>query len=216
MKAVFFDLDGTLTDPFRGITRCIQHALRGIGAPQVPSASELAWCIGPPLHESLVRLVGRAQADSALTLYRERFDAVGWRENAVYEGIPDTLERLHRAGLALYVATSKPRLYAERIVGHFGLAAYFRTIFGAELDGRNADKSDLLAVALATSGARNAAMVGDRSHDMMGARNNGLHPIGVSYGYGTPAELNGAGAAAIADSPRAIADLLLTPVPLAG
>ena len=114
----------------------------------------------------------RALGRSSAGRLGERFDAVGWRENAVYEGIPDTLERLHRAGLALYVATSKPRLYAERIVGHFGLAAYFRTIFGAELDGRNADKSDLLAVALATSEMRACApklrhaVAADNSHDV--------------------------------------------------
>jgi len=209
MKAVFFDLDGTLTDPFLGITGCIQHALRNIDGLDVPPASALAWCIGPPLLQSLQQLAG-THADTALGLYRERFAEIGWRENAVYDGIPELLAQLNDAGVPLYVATSKPRVYAQRIVDHFGLARYFQRVFGAELDGTNADKSDLLATALAAIDVGcDTTMVGDRSHDIVGARNNGMRAIGVTYGYGTPEELETAGAAAVAASPAEIAPLLL-------
>ncbi len=199
MRTVFFDLDGTLTDPRPGIVRCIQHALARLNRP-VPDEEALLWCIGPPLRASFVRLLGGEEdADLAVALYRERFGAVGLYENEVYPGISALLERLTDAGWTLHVATSKPHVYAERIVEHFQLDSYFQEVFGSELSGERADKTDLLAHALHRSGATLAesVMIGDRSHDMVGAANNGLDGIGVLYGYGSREELVRAGARTI-------------------
>ena len=142
-----FDLDGTLTDPKAEITRCIQHALEKLGEP-VPGGDALTWMIGPPLLGSFARVVGEARAAEALRLYRERFGPIGLFENEVYPGIPALLARLQSRGVRLFVATSKPRVFAERILDHFGLSPFFEAIYGAELDNRNADKRDLLRVLL--------------------------------------------------------------------
>jgi phosphoglycolate phosphatase len=196
MRTIYFDLDGTLTDPKPGITGSIQYALKKLGR-AVPSQDELTWCIGPPLHASLKMLTGTdALADQALQLYRERFSEVGLFENSPYQGIHDTLAAVAATGARMFVATSKPAVYAERIVAHFGLRDYFERVFGSELDGRRVDKRDLLAYALeeAKVDPRHAVMIGDRSHDVIGARTNGMTAIGVLYGYGSEAELRDAGA----------------------
>ena len=145
--AVLFDLDGTLTDPFPGITRSIQHALRRLGAP-VPEADDLRWCIGPPLADSFALLLGttdKQRLDEAIAFYRERYTTVGLFENAVVDGIPELLRRLADAGRCLFVATSKPHIYARRIVEHFGLLPPIRTVYGSELDGTRSDKAELIA-----------------------------------------------------------------------
>lgn len=209
MDTIFFDLDGTLTDPKEGITRCIQHALETMGLP-VPATDDLLWCIGPPLRASLARLLGGDdRADEALTLYRGRFTEIGLYENAVYDGVPEMLEDLNRAGRRLFVATSKPRLYAEQIVRHFGLDDAFEGVFGSELDGTRVDKTELLAYALRETGAapERSAMIGDREHDMIGACNNGLVGIGVLYGYGSPEALSEAGARYVVDHPDEVPGL---------
>ncbi len=200
MDAVYFDLDGTLTDPKPGITRCIRYALERMGH-AAPSEDELTWCIGPPLRPSLAVLVGETNADRALALYRERFADVGLYENAIYPGIAELLTALR--GRRLFVATSKPRVYAERILIHFGIAHYFEHVFGSELDGTRADKGALLAHALAATGTapEKSAMIGDREHDMIGARANAMAGIGVLYGYGSEAELRRAGARGIYATP---------------
>ena len=196
MRTIYFDLDGTLTDPKPGITGSIQYALKKLGQP-VPSQDELTWCIGPPLHASLKRLVGTDElADQALLLYRERFSEVGLFENTPYQGIHDTLAAVAATGARMFVATSKPAVYATRIVDHFGLKPYFERVFGSELDGTRVDKRDLLRYALdeAKVDPQHAIMIGDRSHDVVGARTNGMTAIGVLYGYGSEAELRDAGA----------------------
>ena len=196
MATIYFDLDGTLTDPKPGITRSIQYALEQLGQP-VPSEDKLAWCIGPPLHASLKMLTGTDElADRALLLYRERFGDVGLFENEAYGGIEETLSALSATGARMFVATSKPAVYAERIVEHFGLRHYFEHVFGSELDGTRVDKGDLLSYALETAKVDpgTAVMIGDRSHDVVGARRNGMTAIGVLYGYGSEAELRDAGA----------------------
>ncbi|MCP3389137.1 HAD family hydrolase [Bradyrhizobium sp. CCGB12] len=196
MRTIYFDLDGTLTDPKPGITGSIQYALKKLGQP-VPSQDELTWCIGPPLHASLKRLVGTGElADQALLLYRERFSEVGLFENTPYQGIHDTLAAVVATGARMFVATSKPAVYATRIVDHFGLKPYFERVFGSELDGTRVDKRDLLRYALdeAKVDPQHAIMIGDRSHDVVGARTNGMTAIGVLYGYGSEAELRDAGA----------------------
>ncbi len=208
MKAIYFDLDGTLTDPKPGITRSIQFALRKLDRP-VPSEDELTWCIGPPLHASLKKLLGTDElADKALSLYRERFGDVGLFENQVYSGIEQALSGFARSDRRLFVATSKPVVYAKRIIDHVRLTGYFERVFGSELDGRNADKTDLLGYALTSARVdpSQAIMIGDRSHDMIGARNNGMTAIGVLYGYGSREELVDAGAHHVCATPGTLLD----------
>jgi len=208
MDAIFLDLDGTLTDPRIGITRSIQHALSALDQP-VPSEQDLLWCIGPPLIHSFRTMLGdEPRAERAVTLYRERFSEVGLYENTLYDGIHELLGALRAAGPRLFVATSKPGVFARRIIEHFGLAGYFEHVYGAELDGTRGEKTALLEYALARrdiAGSR-AVMVGDRSFDMIGARHNAMTPVGVLYGYGSEPELRDAGAAYLCATPEAVGD----------
>jgi phosphoglycolate phosphatase len=207
MDAIYFDLDGTLTDPKPGITRSIQYALQKLGHHTVPTEDELTWCIGPPLRASFAKILGADDhADRAVSLYRERFSNVGLYENGVYDGIGEVLTALSQSGQRLFVATSKPHVFATRIVEHFGLRHHFEHVFGSELDGTRVDKSDLLQYALKIAAVDPAktVMIGDRSHDMVGAGNNGMKRIGVLYGYGSKDELIGAGAQQVCATPPAI------------
>ena len=211
MDAIYFDLDGTLTDPKIGITRSIQYALGKLDHPAMPTEDELTWCIGPPLRASFVKLLGGDHAaDAAVAFYRERFSDVGLFENGVYDGVPEVLTTLRASGHRLFVATSKPHVFAERIIDHFGLRDHFERVFGSELDGTRVDKSDLLEYALkeAAVDPSRTLMIGDRSHDMVGARNNGMKGIGVLYGYGNRDELTQAGALHVCATPRAILDCI--------
>jgi phosphoglycolate phosphatase len=207
MDAIYFDLDGTLTDPKPGITRSIQYALQKLDHPTMPTEDELTWCIGPPLRASFVRLLGaETSADLAVSYYRERFSDVGLYENGVYDGIGEMLTSLCASGHRLFVATSKPHVFAKRIIDHFGLRDHFERVFGSELDGTRVDKSHLLEYALkqASVDPARTLMIGDRSHDMVGAKNNGMKGIGVLYGYGSRDELIEAGAQHVCATPGAI------------
>jgi len=210
MDAVYFDLDGTLTDPKPGITRSIQYALGRLDR-EVPSEDALTWCIGPPLHASLKKLLGADDlVDRAVSLYRERFADIGLFENRVYPGVEETLSAVAGSGRRLFVATSKAVIYAERIIDHFKLRIYFEGVFGSELDGTRSDKTDLLGYALKTTGVdpSQAIMIGDRSHDMIGARNNKMTAVGVLYGYGSKQELLDAGAHHICATPQGLPGLV--------
>ncbi|MGZ3689085.1 MAG: HAD family hydrolase [Bdellovibrionota bacterium] len=206
MKTHLFDLDGTLTDPKAGITRCIQFALERLGA-ATPPAEELLWCIGPPLSESFAKLLSPELASQAVALYRERFSEIGWRENERYDGIAECLGALRETGARLFVATSKPHLYARKILEHFELAPFFEATYGAELDGTRGKKGELIRYLLAEEKlqAEHVTMIGDREHDVHGARQNQIPCIGVTWGYGSAEELTKAGAAQLCASP---ADLL--------
>jgi len=207
MDAIYFDLDGTLTDPKPGITRSIQYALQRLDHPDIPTEEELTWCIGPPLRASFVRLLGGDHsADRAVSLYRERFSDIGLYENGVYDGVSEVLTTLCASSHRLFVATSKPHVFAERIIDHFGLRHHFERVFGSELDGTRVDKSHLLEYALkeASVDPSKTLMIGDRSHDMVGAENNGMKGIGVLYGYGSRDELLDAGALHVCATPQAI------------
>ncbi len=198
---IYFDLDGTLTDPYEGITKCILYALDKLGFPH-PSDDFLYGCIGPPLYETFPQLVGEELTLQAVDLYRERFNDIGWQENILYNGVPEALEAVRRDGHTLFVATSKPHEQAKRIVKHFGMASYFETVYGCELDGTRSKKTELLEYAIAQNpGVVKRTMVGDRKHDLIGATANGMRPIGVSYGYGSIEELAAAGAVEIAAAP---------------
>jgi phosphoglycolate phosphatase len=173
----------------------------------MPTEDELTWCIGPPLRASFVRLLGaEASADLAVSYYRERFSDIGLYENGVYDGIGEVLTALRAAGHRLFVATSKPHVFAERIIDHFGLRGHFERVFGSELDGTRVDKSRLLEYALkeASVDPARTLMIGDCSHDMIGAKNNGMKGIGVLYGYGSRDELLQAGAHHVCQTPGAI------------
>ena len=212
MTTYLFDLDGTLTDPREGITRSLAYALERMGV-EPPALDALTFAIGPPLRESLARLLGsdsREAVERALALYRERFADVGLYENRPYDGIDAALAALGREGARLFVATSKPRVYAERIVGHFGLAAHFLEVHGCELDGTREDKRDLLAHLLPHHGIapQRAVMIGDRGADMRAARHHGLRALGALWGYGSAEELHGAGAHATCEAPRALPEAL--------
>lgn len=208
-QRIFFDLDGTLTDSEEGIARSIQYALQQLGS-DVPDAAGLRWCLGPPLLDSFATLVGAGRAEQALALYRERFVEVGWAENRPYPGIAGVLAALGGAGYPLYVATSKPRVFAERILEHFDLREPFRRVFGSELNGLRTDKSELLRYALSeTQSTPGATMIGDRRHDIIGALDNNMRAIGVTWGYGDTDELAAAGAAELAHHPDDLVSLLI-------
>jgi phosphoglycolate phosphatase len=184
------------------------HALRKLDR-RVPPEDELTWCIGPPLRDSLKKLLGTDDlAGKALALYRERFADIGIFENEIYPGIEDTLSVLAKSDRRLFVATSKPTIYAERVIDYFKLTVYFERVFGSELDGRRSDKTELLNYALQMTGVEplQATMIGDRSHDMIGARNNGMTAVGVLYGYGSKEELVDAGAHRVCATAQGLLD----------
>ncbi|MDC0325600.1 HAD hydrolase-like protein [bacterium] len=202
---LLFDLDGTLTDPFVGITRCIQHALTSLGR-NSPPADDLRWCIGPPLTDSfrvLLKTDDETMAAEALRLYRERFGEIGLFENEVYAGIMKTLQVLKERGYTMSVATSKPELYAVKIIEHFELDQFFQSIDGSQLDGTRSDKGALIRYILDRDNLdRNqSVMVGDRKHDMIGARSNHILAVGVLWGHGSLEELKAAGAFSTANDP---------------
>jgi phosphoglycolate phosphatase len=206
---VYFDLDGTLTDPFEGITKCILYALDKLGFAQ-PTDEYLFSCIGPPLYDTFPELVGEELTPKAIDLYRERFNEIGWLENRPYEGIHDALAAVADSECMLFVATSKPRVAAKRIVEHFEMGQYFERVFGCELDGMRAKKTELLNYAIDENpDASTRMMIGDRKHDLIGAIANGITPIGVSYGYGSTKELKTAGATAIAAAPSDLPKIIL-------
>lgn len=205
---IYFDLDGTLTDPYEGITKCVVYALDQLGFPH-PTHEFLYSCIGPPLYDTFPQLVGEELTLRAIDLYRERFNDIGWQENKIYDGILDALEAVNVAGNTLFVATSKPYMQAKRIVEHFGMGPFFETVYGCELDGTRSKKTELLAYAISQNpGNVSRTMIGDRKHDLIGAVVNDMRPIGVSYGYGSVEELAAAGAVQIVDAPTGIPGIL--------
>ncbi len=211
VKVALFDLDGTLTDPKEGITRSAAHALRRFGIEADPE--ELTFFIGPPLYESFERFnIPEARMEEAIAAFREYFEPRGWMENVPYPGIEGTLERLRGAGIGLILATSKPEAFAKRIMERFDLAKYFTLLCGAPMDERRAAKSAVVARALREAGITDpsrALMVGDRRHDVEGARANGLATVGVLWGYGTREELETAGAKYFARDLSELEEILL-------
>jgi phosphoglycolate phosphatase len=210
--AVLFDLDGTLTDSRAGITASIRHALDRLGCAS-PEDEVLATYIGPPLRGTLSALLGTtdpAVIDAALGHYRARYDEVGLYETRVYDGVPEMLEATARRAGGLFVVTAKTRHVATRIVDHFALARYFRTVYGAEPDGRFDRKVDLVAHLVETGVIRAATsvVVGDRGLDITAAKTNGLRSIGALWGFGDERELADAGADLLCESPHALADCL--------
>lgn len=195
---ILFDLDGTLTDPKVGITGSVAYALESFGI-HVENHDDLCCFIGPPLLDSFMEYYGMSEEDAnrAIAKYRERFSVTGLFENEVYHGIPQLLRQLKDAGKTLIIATSKPAVFSQRILDHFDLSQYFTFLSGSELDGTRNDKADVISYALEQCGITDLSqviMIGDRKHDIIGARKNGLPCIGVLYGYGDRAEHESAGA----------------------
>lgn len=208
MTDLFFDLDGTLTDPARGITLCFQHTLRWMGRP-APDTADLLRYIGPPLRGTLAHLLATDDAEvieAAIAHYRERFAATGMYENEVYPDVPPGLATLRAAGHRMWVVTSKPEVYARKILEHFGLMEYFREVYGPDLGGRFAEKTALIAHVLEREGLDPAGvwMIGDRVYDIHGGRTNGTRTAGVSWGYGSEDELRTAGADVLVTSMSAL------------
>jgi len=211
MQAIFLDLDGTLIDPKEGITSAIQYALREIGA-EVPTQDELTWCIGPPLWQSFDVLLGPgADLDEAVSLYREQYTTSGMYDAEVYDGVGEMLMDLRETGAGVWIATSKPHVYAKTIIEHFGISAWVDGLFGSELDGTNSHKTELLAHALAETGVDPArsAMIGDRRFDIDGARNNDIPSIGALWGYADEGELHMAEPDGLAGHPEEVAEIII-------
>ena len=198
-KAIFFDLDGTLTDSGEGIINCAVLALEHFGIP-VPSQEEMRVFVGPPLGQTFLRFgIPEAQVDEAIAVFRSRYKTVGKFENFPYPGIHETLQTLKDQGHRLFVATSKPEIQAKEIMEHFGLAEFFEQIAGATLDGSRSHKADVISYLLSLTGdVGQTLMVGDTDFDVIGAAAHGIPTIGVSWGYGTAEDMTKAGAVAIA------------------
>jgi phosphoglycolate phosphatase len=197
------DLDGTLTDPVKGIVGSFRIALATMGCAAPPEA-DLTWIIGPPLRQSFTKMLGgKDQAEEAIAIYRTRYGSAGLFEAKVYRGAPEALARLKRTGTRLFLCTSKPAVYARGILSHFDLAQYFDAAYGSELDGRLEDKGDLIAHILAEQrlDADDCVMLGDRRHDVEGAGRHGIPTIGALWGFGGERELREAGAAALCEAP---------------
>ena len=199
---ILFDLDGTLTDPKEGITKCVRHALKSFGIVE-EDLDKLEPFIGPPLKDSFrefYRLTDE-EADRAVEIYRERFSTVGLYENKVYNGIPELLAKLRAEGRHLAVASSKPTVFVEKILNYFSIREYFEVVVGSELDGRRTDKAEVVHEALnqlygeepdsesTLLKKKTTYMVGDRKFDIIGAKKAGLKSVGVSFGYGPREEL---------------------------
>ncbi|MBQ7380461.1 MAG: HAD family hydrolase [Clostridia bacterium] len=212
MKNIFFDLDGTLTDPAEGITNSVAYALEKFGI-KVSDRSELYRFIGPPLVNAFMEYYGftKENAEKALAYYREYFAPKGIFENAVIEGIPEMLSVLKANGKRLFVATSKPEPFAIQILEHFALDGYFDGIFGSTMDETRNTKDAVIAYALTESGADkdDTVMVGDRHHDIDGAKKNDMKSVGVLFGYGSREELRDAGADDIAETVDQLQKILL-------
>lgn len=210
VAVLLFDLDGTLIDSALGITRCAAHAFEQLGAP-VPDETILRSWIGPPLRDSFAPLLGdAARVEQAVSHYRDRFEAVGWTEHLVYDGIADAIEALHAAGHRLAVVTAKNEPHARKILGHLPFGHRFDDITGATADGRLSHKPELIAEALGRLGveAADCTMIGDRRMDMEGAAHHGMRGVGVLWGFGSREELQAAGASHLVESPRALPPLL--------
>lgn len=192
-EIILFDLDGTLTDPFEGITNSVVYSLNSYGI-SVTDKAELKCFIGPPLFASFEKYYGfsKEKAIEAVDRYREYFGDKGIFENRLYEGAVELLSKLKAKGKKIVLATSKPELFALRILEFFDIEKYFDVIVGSTMDGSLINKGDIIRVALEKIGSpdkKHCIMIGDKSHDIIGARQNAVDSIGVLYGYGSKEEL---------------------------
>lgn len=214
MNYIFLDLDGTITNPAEGITKCFEYALNHFGI-EVESRAQLEKFIGPPLRKSFMEGFGfeEEQAIEAVAKYRERFGPIGMFENEVYPGMEQALQSLKEAGKVLIVATSKPEHMAKKILAHFNLDGYFDDICGSCDDSNRNEKDEVIRYALEKHGITDlddVLMVGDRKFDVIGAAKCDLKCMGVLYGFGDREELESAGAAYIAETVEDMARIIVS------
>lgn len=211
-NTLFFDLDGTITDSGPGILNSVRYALEKLRLP-VPETQALLSFIGPPLMDSFMKKyeMDEEEAEQAVSYYREYYVEKGMYENLVYDGIPELLENLNQSGYTLYIATSKPEVFAKQILAHFELTKHFKGIYGASLDSSRSSKGAVIRYGMAEENvsAAGSLMIGDREHDVLGAMENQVECIGALYGYGDREELETAGAIYLAETPKMIGDFLL-------
>lgn len=210
---ILFDLDGTLTDSREGITKSVQYALNKMGIHE-PDLKPLERFIGPPLYDEFRRSYGfdDAEAKQAIDFYRERFGVVGWKENLLYDGIPELLKALTEAGKTLSTASSKPAFFVDKIVKYFDIEQFFTVVAGATLDGSIGTKTQVVQQALERLNVQDrsqAVLIGDRLHDVEGARACGIDCIGVTFGFGSREELESAGANHVVDRVDELLPLLV-------
>ena len=208
IKYILYDLDGTLTDSARGIVNSFKYCLGELGITGWDDRSLLKF-VGPPLRESFGVYLGMDEkgVDEAITIYRTYYADKGIFENSVYDGVREALERLRQAGYIQAVATSKPEVYAKKILEKFELSEYFKDICGIPLGDESMTKAQVIEQSmerLGISDKTEVVMVGDRDYDIKGAHKNGIPCIGVTYGYGSREELESAGADEIVESPGEI------------
>lgn len=211
---LLFDLDGTLTDSAPGILSCVRHALDIMG---VREPENIMRFVGPPLYESFASFCGmdERQVTEAVRLYRERYAETGLFENSVYEGVPEMLDRLRADGRRLFVATSKPEVFAVRILDKFGLSEYFEVIGGAVIDGEHGarnEKHEVIEYVLDRAGMPDRSrvlMIGDRKHDIIGAEKCGIRCMAALWGYGSEQEFAEYGADYIAKTPQQTAEMII-------
>ena len=208
-KSILFDLDGTLTDSGEGIFNCAELALRHFNLP-IPTRQEMRVFVGPPLRDTFAKFgVPEDGIETALEVYRSRYNTIGLFENAPYPGIRELLEKLRADGHRLFVATSKPETTAIEVLEKFQLAGFFEQIVGATMDGSRSHKADVIAYLLNLVGdVGSTVMVGDTAYDVTGAAAHGIPTIGVSWGYGKVEDMQAAGAAAIAHTTDELTDLI--------
>lgn len=210
-KVILFDLDGTLTESGEGITKSVQYALEKLGQPE-PDLKKLEVFVGPPLLQQFMKYadLDEETAVKAVEYYRERYTDIGIFENEVYPGVEDMLDKLRGKGYILAVASSKPERFVKKVLDHFDLTKYFHEIVGSEMNGGRTSKADVIEEALdrlhMADHRDQVVMVGDKEHDVFGARKAGLQCLAVSYGYGSEEELKNANPLKIADSAQEVLD----------
>ena len=211
-KYVFFDLDGTITDSGLGITKSVQYALRAFGIEET-NLKKLEPFIGPPLKDSFMEFyhMDEEQANKAVKGYREYYEVTGLFENEVYDGIPNVLKQLKEAGKEMVLATSKPEVFAKKILEHFQLDSYFSIIAGADLEGNRVEKLDVMKYAIGLANSEDypqIVMIGDRKYDIEASNQLGIETIGVLFGFGSREELERAGATYLVETPAEIQKIL--------
>ncbi len=211
-RTVAFDLDGTLTDPEAGLTSGFAYALSKMGI-EYGDKKSLRRFIGPPLKAEFMSAYGMSdgEAEETVRLFREYFSVYGWWDNRLYEGVPNMLARLKSSGKKIILATSKPEVFAKKILRLFDIEKYFDFVGGASLDHTRVEKSQVLEYALKSVFAEggDAILVGDRKYDAEGARQCGIHSLGVLYGHGSREEIFSAGFTYLAQSVDDITKILL-------